>query len=44
VLLSAGELALIDPAAAYRRLLTETSFRASASLEARFLSQIRAVD
>jgi predicted nucleic acid-binding protein len=41
VLLSAGELRLIDPAAAYRRLLTETTFRASATLEAQFLGQIR---
>jgi predicted nucleic acid-binding protein len=40
VLLSAGELSLIEPASAYRRLLTETSFRASAALEAHFLRQI----
>jgi predicted nucleic acid-binding protein len=40
VLLSAGELRLIDPKAAYRRLLAETTFRASAALEAQFLGQI----
>lgn len=41
ILLSAGELSLVDPRAAYRRLLTETSFRASAALEAQFLIQAR---
>jgi predicted nucleic acid-binding protein len=41
VLLSGGELGLIDSAGAYRRLLSETSFRASAALEAQFLGQIR---
>ena len=40
VLLSAGELGLVEPASAYRRLLTETTFRTSASLEAYFLRQI----
>jgi predicted nucleic acid-binding protein len=40
VLLSAGELGLIEPAAAYRRLLTETTFRTSAALEAQFLRLI----
>jgi predicted nucleic acid-binding protein len=40
VLFSAGELRLIDPASAYRRLLTETSFRTSAALEAHFLRLI----
>lgn len=40
VLLSAGELKLIDPEVAYRRLLTETTFRTSAALEARFLPRI----
>jgi len=37
VLLSAGEMKLIDPATVYRRLLSETRFRSSAELEARFL-------
>jgi len=41
VLLSAGELRLIDPEVAYRRLLAETTFRTSAALEAQFLGQIR---
>jgi predicted nucleic acid-binding protein len=41
VLLTAGELWLIDPQIAYRRLLVETTFRTSASLEAQFLGQIR---
>jgi predicted nucleic acid-binding protein len=40
VLLSAGDLRLIDAEAAYRRLLVETSFRTSAALEAQFLGQI----
>ncbi len=37
VLLTAGELKLINPMLAYRRLLAETTFRASAALEAKFL-------
>jgi predicted nucleic acid-binding protein len=41
VLLSAGELHLIDPEMAYRRLLDETTFRTSAALEAQFLGLIR---
>jgi predicted nucleic acid-binding protein len=41
VLLSAAELHLIDPESAYNRLLTETTFRTSAELEARFLALIR---
>jgi predicted nucleic acid-binding protein len=41
VLLSAGELGLIDSGIAYRRLLAETSFRTSAALETQFLEQIR---
>ena len=41
VLLSAGELGFIEPKSAYRRLLAETTFRASAALEAHFLEQIR---
>jgi hypothetical protein len=41
VLLSAGELRLIDPAVAYRVLLAETTFRTSAELEAQFLALIR---
>jgi predicted nucleic acid-binding protein len=40
VLLSAGELGLIDSAIAYRRLLAEISFRTSAALEAQFLGRI----
>jgi predicted nucleic acid-binding protein len=40
VLLSAGELRLIDAEAAYRRLLSETSFRTSAALEEQFLGRI----
>ena len=40
VLLSAGELKLIDPEQAYRRLLVDTTFRTSAALEARFLGQL----
>ena len=38
--MSAGELNLIDPERAYRRLLQETTFRTSAELEIRFLRQI----
>jgi predicted nucleic acid-binding protein len=41
VLLSAGAVGLIDPEAAYLRLLTETSFRTSAALETQFREQIR---
>lgn len=41
VLLSAGELRLIDPESAYRRLVAETTFRASARLEAQFLLLVR---
>lgn len=41
VLLSAGELRLIDPEAAYRQLLAETTFRTSAELETQFLALIR---
>jgi len=41
VLVSAGELRLIDPNRAYRRLLIETTFRTSLALEAQFLGQIR---
>jgi predicted nucleic acid-binding protein len=41
VLLAAGELGLIDPGRAYRRLIEETSFRVSATLEAKFLEQIQ---
>ena len=41
VLLSASELHLIDPEIAYRRLLSETAFRTSATLEAQFLALIR---
>jgi predicted nucleic acid-binding protein len=41
ILLSAGELRLIDPELAYRRLIAETTFRTSAALEAQFLGQDR---
>jgi predicted nucleic acid-binding protein len=41
VLLSAGELHLIDPESAYRRLLSETAFRTSMTLETQFLALIR---
>jgi len=41
VLLSAGELRLIDPRVAYRQLAAETTFRTSAELEAQFLALIR---
>lgn len=41
VLLSAGELKLIDPEVAYYRLLGETTFRISAALETQFLGKIR---
>lgn len=41
VLLSAGELRLIDPEVAYRRLFAETTFRTSAALEEQFLGRIR---
>jgi len=43
VLLSAGELRMIDPAIAYRRLLAETSFRSSPALQAHFLNQVRSL-
>jgi len=39
-LLSAGELKLIRPEAAYRRLLDETSFRSSAAQQLQFLGKI----
>ena len=41
VLLGAGQQGLIDPEAAYRRLLLETSFRSSPALEAAFREQVR---
>jgi predicted nucleic acid-binding protein len=41
VLLSAGGLHLIDPELAYRRLLGETAFRTSATLQEQFLALIR---
>ena len=41
VLLSAGQLRLIDPEVVYRQLLAETTFRTSAGLEAQFLALIR---
>jgi hypothetical protein len=41
VLLSAGELRLIEPGVAYRQLLTETTFRTSAELEAQFFELMR---
>lgn len=41
VLLAAGELRLIDPEAAFRQLLSETSFRATSALEEQFLGLIR---
>ncbi len=43
VLLTAGKLGLIDPAEAYRKLLTETTFRTSAELEAHFLALVRQI-
>jgi predicted nucleic acid-binding protein len=41
VLLTAGELELIDPKVAYRRLLAETTFRTSATLETQFMQKLR---
>lgn len=41
VLLTAGELELIDPKVAYSRLLTDTTFRTSATLEAQFMQKLR---
>ena len=41
VLLTAGELELIDPKVAYRRLLAETTFRTSVTLEAQFMQKLR---
>ncbi len=41
VLISAGELGLLEPLEAYRRLLGETTFRTSSALESHFLEQIR---
>jgi predicted nucleic acid-binding protein len=43
VLLSAGELKLIDPKVAYHLLLGETTFRTSAALETQFLGKIRTI-
>jgi predicted nucleic acid-binding protein len=40
VLLSAGASGLLDPRAAYRRLLDETTFRTSPELEAQFLTRL----
>jgi predicted nucleic acid-binding protein len=37
VLIAAGELGFIDPRAAYRQLIRQTTFRSSAQLEARFM-------
>lgn len=37
VLLAAGEAGLVDPRAAYRRLVDETTFRTSPALEASFM-------
>jgi predicted nucleic acid-binding protein len=39
VLLAAGEAGLVDPRNAYRRLVAETTFRTSPTLEASFLSR-----
>lgn len=41
VLLTAGNLKLTDAEAAYLRLVAETSFRASESLEADFVARLR---
>lgn len=41
VLLGAAELGLIDAETAFRKLVAETSFRASSGLEGEFLSYIR---
>ena len=43
VLLSAGLPELIDPEAAYRRLISETNFRKSAELENAFLARVRSM-
>lgn len=43
VLLDAGFHGLVNPELAYRRLVAETTFRTSASLEAHFMSQISRV-
>ena len=40
ILLTAGELGLIDPVIAYRRLLAETTFRTSAELEAQIRGRL----
>ncbi|HUY95286.1 MAG TPA: hypothetical protein VMU71_08295 [Terracidiphilus sp.] len=42
VLISAGDLGMIDPERAYRRMLAETTFRTSPALESRFLERTRA--
>ncbi len=44
VLLSAGRLNLVDPEMAYRKLVSRTTFRTSAELEAQFLKLIRPSD
>jgi predicted nucleic acid-binding protein len=43
VLLEAGLPGLIDPEAAYRRLIGETNFRKSAELENAFLARVRSM-
>jgi len=43
VLLTAGDLGLIDAVEAYRRLVAETTFRTSPSLEVQFLARARPV-
>jgi len=39
VLLAAGERGLLDPKAAYRRLITQTKFRTTATLQAKFFDE-----
>jgi len=40
VLIAAGDMGLIDASEAYRRLVAETTFRTSPSLEVRFLERV----
>ena len=44
ILLTAAERGLIDAAAVFHRLITETNFRTTADLRSRFLAEVRDMD
>jgi predicted nucleic acid-binding protein len=43
VLLAAGEMGLVDPAALYQRLISETNFRVAPELEKTLLARFRQI-